>query len=124
TRIEDEAAAFGTPARLPRWGPRLPRILNRPAGERARDLSDVLLRVPAVDAERVQLHQLAPVILIQTLRRVLALRQRPRAHDAAPIHLHLPGRDVRTVWTSAHPVIEIEQHRWALRGCFEQIAKL
>ena len=34
----------------------LARTLDRPAGERARDLSNVLLRVAAVDAKRVQLH--------------------------------------------------------------------
>ena len=62
-RIEAEAAAE-------------PRRLNRPAGERARDLGDVLLRVAAVDAERVELHQLAPVVLVQALRRVLLLRGR------------------------------------------------
>ena len=43
----------------------LPRVVDRPAGERARHFGDVLLRVAAVDAERVQLHQLAAVVLVQ-----------------------------------------------------------
>ncbi len=38
---------------------------NRPAGEAARHFGDVVLRVAAVHAERVQLHQLAPVVLVQ-----------------------------------------------------------
>ena len=38
--------------------------VDGPAGERARDLDHVLLRIAAVDAERVQLHQLARVVLV------------------------------------------------------------
>ena len=45
----------------------LTRIVNRPAGERTRHLGHVLLRVAAVHAERVQLHQLAAVVLVQSL---------------------------------------------------------
>jgi hypothetical protein len=41
--------------------------VDRPAGERAGDLGDVLLRVAAVDAQRVQLHQLAAVVLVEAL---------------------------------------------------------
>src|SRR5207237_9196902 len=41
------------------------RTVDRPARERARHLGDVLLRVAAVDAERVQLHQLARVVLVE-----------------------------------------------------------
>ena len=51
-RPEDEPAAAA-------------RLLERPPGERARDLDDVLLRVAAVDAERVQLEQLAGVVLVE-----------------------------------------------------------
>ena len=51
--------------------PPMPRVVNRPARERARHFGDVLLRVAAVDAERVQLHQLAAVVLVQPLRHVL-----------------------------------------------------
>ena len=62
-RIEGEAAA-------------LARLVDRPAGEGARDFGDVLLRVAAVHAERVQLHQLAAVVLVQSLWRILVLRLR------------------------------------------------
>src|SRR5262245_52648598 len=60
TRLEDEAAA-------------LTGIGNRPAREGTRDFRHVLLRIPAVDAERVQLHQLAAVVLVQPFASVLAL---------------------------------------------------
>src|SRR5262245_65240969 len=42
-----------------------PRAIDRPAGEGACDFGDVALRVAAVDAERVQLHQLARVVLVE-----------------------------------------------------------
>src|SRR5205085_759422 len=40
------------------------RLVDSPAGERARNLLHVLLRVAAVNAQRVQLHQLACVVLV------------------------------------------------------------
>ena len=65
-RIEDELAG------LP---------VERPSGERARDFLHVLLRVAAVDAERVQLHQLARIVLVEAALRLLlqALHQLLRA---------------------------------------------
>ena len=51
-RLEDEPAAEA-------------RILDRPAGQGPRDFLHVLLRVAAVHAERVQLHQLAGVVLVE-----------------------------------------------------------
>ena len=100
-------------------------LLDRPAGERARHLGDVLLRVAAVDAERVQLHQLARVVLVQPARRAWRCRRagiagmagverrRRRAHRGRAC-----GRSV-----GAHPVVEIEEHRRALRRRLEQIAE-
>ena len=41
------------------------RLENGPAGEAARHLRYILLRITAVHAERVQLHQLAAVVFIQ-----------------------------------------------------------
>src|SRR5205814_10264879 len=49
------------------------RRLDRPTGERARDVDHVLLGVSAVDAERVQLQQLASVMLVQALTLTLPL---------------------------------------------------
>src|ERR1019366_2619250 len=43
------------------------RILESPSRERARDGDHVLLRVAAVHAERVQLEQLATVVLVQAV---------------------------------------------------------
>jgi hypothetical protein len=51
-RSEDEAAAS-------------PRLFQRPPGERAGHVDDVLLRVPAVDAKCVELEQLAGVVLVE-----------------------------------------------------------
>src|ERR1700749_1232596 len=52
-RSEDESAT-------------LRRRLDRPAGERARDVDDILLGVSAVDAERVELQQFTPVVLVKS----------------------------------------------------------
>ena len=49
------------------------RLPDRPAGEGARDFDHVLLRVSAIHAERVQLHQLAAVIFVQAALLFLAL---------------------------------------------------
>ena len=51
-RLEDEPAALLRP-------------VNRPAGQTARHFDDVLLRVAAVHAQGVQLHQFPGVILVQ-----------------------------------------------------------
>ena len=104
----------------------LPR-LHRPAGERARDVDDVLLRVAAVDAERVQLEQLARVVLVDAAS--IAARV-PRATVGCASALE---RRRRTRCTSAHsctraldaqPVIEIEEHRGTLRRGAEHVRKL
>ena len=41
------------------------RLADGPAGEAAGHFGDIFLGVAAVHAERVQFHQLAPVVLIQ-----------------------------------------------------------
>ncbi len=50
------------------------RVCDSPAGEGARDFLHVPLRVAAFDAERVQLHQLARVVLVDAAARSLLLR--------------------------------------------------
>src|SRR5207244_5913071 len=57
-RAEDESTA-------------LARTVDRPSGEAARHLADVGLRVAAVDAHRVELEELARVVLIGAARRPL-----------------------------------------------------
>src|SRR5439155_15636030 len=77
-RLEPESAA-------------LPRIRDRPARETPRDVDDVVLRVAAVDAERVQLHQLAAVVLVESALRALRVRgrlagARMRRKESGPPH--------------------------------------
>ena len=95
-------------------------------GERAGDLGDVLLRVAAIDAERVQLEQLATVIFVQTfwrlgpllLRRHLATGARCRrksatawtARHAVSAESSLTGDRMRSIGVRAHPVIKVEEH--------------
>ena len=70
-----------------------------PSGENVRERDHVGLGVAAVDAERVQLHQLARVVLVDTLELALGA-------GAA-------GRGVL-------PVVEVEEHRRMMRGRAEQ----
>src|SRR5687767_4124851 len=71
------------------------RIPYGPAGEASGDFSDVLLRVAAIHTERVQLHQLARVILVE------AAPSFPTAIDLRIDRL---------------PVVEVEQHGGMLGG--------
>ena len=73
-----------------------------PAGQDARQRDHVGLAVAAIDAQRVQLHEFARVILVQPLE----LAPRPRA----------AGRRVE-------PVVEIEQHRRMLGGGAQEISE-
>ena len=40
------------------------RLLQRPAGEHARDFGHIFLCIASVHAQRMQLHQFAPVVFI------------------------------------------------------------
>src|SRR5260370_19868828 len=65
----------------------LPRLVNRPASKAARYFRDVFLRVAAIHTERVQFHQLASVIFIQTaliFLRFLRIILRPRPPKSSP----------------------------------------
>src|SRR3712207_5913736 len=66
-RMKDEAAAVLRVVR------EAARVEDRPAGEATRDLLHVLLRVSAVYSERVQLHQLARVVLVDAAPHPLRL---------------------------------------------------
>src|SRR5207237_328728 len=125
--------------------PELAVAIDGPARERASDFDDVLLRVTAVNAQRVQLQQLAPVVLVETALLLLAvIRIRPRlarrrrrreaAEESTPsepllisnlrgLGLHL-GLPIRSVWIRTEPVIEIEEHRRTLRVGFQQVAEV
>ena len=127
-RLEPEAAS-------------LARTDDGPAGEGAGDVDHVLLRVAAVHAERVQLHQLAAVVFVEAAllpRRVRVLRRARRRRHREPradsrvasrpaeepgagprLRPHLVGVGIRAL-----PVVEIEEHRGALGRRAEQIAEL
>jgi len=55
--------------------------IDRPAGEDARSLDDVGLRITAVDAEGMQFHQLAGVVFIEPFRRLFVLCRIARGGD-------------------------------------------
>ena len=119
-------------ARVVRFGPENESAAladgDAPTGQRSRHLDDVMLRVAAVHAQRVQLHQLAGVVLVETAplsgaRRRLEARRRKSASAATPPST-IPGeRRMRAVGL-ALPVVEIEEHRRTVRDRAEQIAEL
>ena len=108
------------------------RLVNCPSGEAARHLGHVFLRVAAVHAQRVQLHQLARVILIQpaliSFLRLLRIRHRRRPapphspRSVAPSLAHGAFRSdaLRRARVRAQPVVQVKQHRRALRRAFQQ----
>src|SRR5207244_4133306 len=71
------------------------------------DFRDVRLRISAVHAERVQLHQLARVVLVQP--RLPATLGAPRGHGEVR-----PGGE---------PVVEVEEHRWMARAGADEVGK-
>src|SRR5690606_17896557 len=80
-------------------------IGNRPTGERARNLDDILLRVATIDAECVQFHQLACVVLVETTSTRCLRHLWPYRRHASIRH----ENRLATVCT-ALPVIEVVQH--------------
>ncbi len=93
-------------------------LVNRPARKAARDFLHVLLSVAAIDAERMQLHDLAGVILVDAAFLRADLRH-GRCDRAVSVfgHLfvdlfgdHLFHRRDR-VRDGIRSVIEIEEHR-------------
>ena len=88
----------------------LPR-LEGPAGQHPRQLGDVVLRITGVDPERVQLHQLAGIVLVQAGLSCFCLAGILQC-IAGPF-IGRPGQ----------VIIEIEKHCRMPRGGAEQIAK-
>ena len=56
------------------------RVVLAPAGQAARHLDDVVLAVPAVHAQGVQLHDLAPVVLVDRVHLVAKTWQNSSPH--------------------------------------------
>src|ERR1019366_6109078 len=102
-----------------------------PAGERAGDVDHVLLRVAAVDAERVKLEELAAVVLVEPAaapRELLLLLRREQSDAAvAACSTATGGRQRHEPWAVAVgltlPVVQIEEHRGALGDRLEQHAE-
>src|SRR5690606_16292982 len=86
----------GAPASARRRRCRPPHAGEGPAGEGPGQLDHVLLRVPAVDAQRVQLEQFAGIVLVQPASRALALRPEPCRGRTRP---------------DGQEVVEVEEHR-------------
>src|SRR5579863_324187 len=111
-------------------------LANGPAGETARHLNDVFLRISAVNAKRMQFHQLAAVILIQTallffgLIRIRARRRKrgpaERAAKSGTISTTrrlfllqpLPSLRIDTL-----PIIQVKKHGRAFCRGLEQVAE-
>src|SRR4029077_7633556 len=73
----------------------LPRLLDGPACEAPRDFGHILLCVAAIDANRVEFHELAAVVFIQSAFVLLLLlpllwarRQRPAKTAISPLLSH------------------------------------
>jgi hypothetical protein len=114
-RAEDEGSAVA-------------RGVDRPPGQRTCDIDDILLRIAAVDAEGVELEKLASVVLVESyptsrLRRRRVARHR-RGPPCAP-RRHPRGDEGRTPGLdAADGVVEIDEHRRALRHRAEQVAEI
>src|SRR6476646_10943634 len=111
----------------------LPRPLDGPPGKAPRHLRHILLRVTAINTERVQLHQLASVIFIQpafVLLFLLSLWWTPRERPSeTPVSRLLPhGAPCRQPLGSARigaqKIIKIEEHRGTLGRRRQQIFEL
>src|SRR6185503_2907103 len=93
---------------------------------------NVLLRIAAFHAERMKLHQLTRIVLVEAswdavqLRRPLLnpwqCRSSPRPSRPRPECVPTDRRvELRAVRIDAHPVVEVKKHGRTLGGRFEQI---
>ena len=92
-------------------------LVDGPPGEGAGDVDHVSLRVTTVDAERVQLEQFATIVLVEpapVTHHRAAVRQRSSAQ--------FEQRVVQAV-RDALRVVEVDQHRRAVRHGAEQVAE-
>src|SRR5690348_1323620 len=97
-------------ARVEYEAPALSRTVDGPAGEHLGQLDHVMLGISAVHAQRVQLQELARVVLVQS---ALSIRRFVVASASS-----------LRVGTDALPIVEIEKHRRGLGGGNQQITKL
>src|SRR5579872_3471795 len=94
-------------------------FIDRPAGENIRNFGYVALRIAAIDAERVQFHQLTTIIFVESAGALPLIW--PRAHRVThavwTIRMDRNSESLRRVGTNAQPVIEIKKHRRTFRRC-------
>src|SRR3989440_5219286 len=100
------------------------RALNAPAGEDARDCDDILLGVAAVDAEGVQLEELARVVLVDACRLAPPIFRQF-------VHSEPPPSEKRAEWTRRRGtrrhtlrIVEVEQHRRTLGRRDQQVFEM
>src|ERR1051326_2050607 len=82
------------------------RFFNAPTRENFGQLRNVFLRIAAIHAERMQLHNFTRVIFIQPARTVLGLRSRTRK---APMPTSVASRPIERqlrIWSHALPVVQ------------------
>ena len=80
-----EPAVFGTVYLARGRPPVTTRVGDGPAGKAFGDLDDVLLRITAIDAERMELHQFAGVIFVDPASLALLSRLRVVPHFPEPL---------------------------------------
>src|SRR2546425_8592816 len=96
-------------------------LFKSPSGKTSRALSDIFLSVAAVDSERVQFHKLAPVVFIQAGTPSLALPYNRWTVSCAPAIAFRHSVCNLGVRSYAQPIIQVEEHRRALRSRDQQI---
>ena len=118
--------------------PSLLGTLDAPAREDARDVDHILLGIAAVHAQRVELEQLAGVVLVDPLchalegapaYRILPGRVPHRSEQPRSAAEEGPGADAERrgrggARRHALPIVEVEQHRGTLGGGDEEILEL
>src|SRR5262249_16421168 len=97
--------------------------LDSPASETARDFGHIVLRISAIHAKSMQLHQLTSVVFIQTASLFPLGLELQLFGSLAESSCRRP-LVLLSVWRYALPIVQVEQH-CGTRSCgFQQIAKL
>ena len=112
------------------------RFFDRPAGENFGEFGDIFLRVAAINAQRVEFHDLSRIVLVESAGTLgLLLRcllwswswrivknhsKRPTPQPSVSEKSSTIFRLIR-VRSNALPVVEIEKHRRTLSGCNQQV---
>src|SRR5579862_5140340 len=97
-------------------------LLQSPSGKDLGNFRDIFLCVAAVDAERVQFHQFAAVILVEAIALAFGLLGGwiSLVIGAPPVLVGVLGNAIRDIGIRAdtEPVVEVEKHRGTLCRSF------